>query len=78
MEQRKKEKMDYAGEFLVLFYVLGIVLLILSFTTIRFNAFEWGSLLLAVIIMNFFVPFHKLFIYLGFPIEYIKKSFKKG
>ena len=74
---RKKDRMDYTGEFLLLLFELGIIFLTLSLTTIKFNLFFWCIFFVIIISFNFFVPFHKIFVYIGIPIEFIKDCFKK-
>lgn len=73
----QKQRMDYAGEFFIFFFILGISLLIISFTSIRFGIFEGLAFVLSIIIITFFIPFYKAFIYLGYPIDFIKNNFER-
>lgn len=78
-KESKKIQMDYAGEFFILFFVLGISLILISFTGLKFSLLEWILLTGLLFLIIFFVPFHKIFIYSGYPIDYVKnklKSFK--
>lgn len=70
---KKRKEMDYAGEFFTLFFASGIILIALSFTNIHLIISEWLLFGFSFVFINFFFPFHKLFIYLGTPIERIKK-----
>lgn len=86
-EKQKKENakknnfyqgLDYASEFVLLFFVFGISLLILSIINapIKTNhLFYYGIIIF--ILLNLMSTFQKrLFVLLGFPVDIIKASFR--
>ena len=77
-EKRNKDKfyqgLDYASEFVLLFFVCGITLLILSIIniSIKFSLLIYFGILIFVLI-NIMSSFQrKIFVYLGYPIDLVK------
>lgn len=70
--QKQKRRMDYAGEYFVYFFVMSI--LALMFSLFKLNLSFLGLIVLVFVpfVIVFFFPL-KIFVYLGYPIEYIKK-----
>lgn len=70
------QKLDYASEFILLFFVYGVVLLIVSIINlnIRILSLIYCGALIFILIIFISTFQRKLFVYLGCPIDLIKAS----